>query len=102
MRIEVTGKNFVLTAPTTQYVENKCAKLTKYFNGVMEIEAVLEEVSHGGTEFAVEIRADAVKHKDFVARVEGHDVFECVDRAVDKMTRQLTDYKEKLKDKRGA
>jgi len=100
MRIEVTGKNFELTPSTTQYVENKCAKLTKYFNGVMEIEAVLEEVNHTGNEFAVEIRADAVKHKDFVAKQEGTDVFECIDKAVDKMTRQLTDYKEKLKDKR--
>lgn len=100
MRIEVTGKNLELTAPTTEYVENKCAKLTKYFNGVMEIEAVLEKVSHGGESFAVEIRADAVKHKDFVARSEGQDVFECVDLAVDKMQRQLRDYKEKLKEKR--
>ncbi len=100
MRIEVTGRNFELTTPITQYVENKCSKLTKYFNGVMEIEAVLEEVNHTGHAFAVEIRADAVKHADFVARTEGADLFECVDKAVDKMTRQLTDYKEKLKEKR--
>ena len=100
MRIEVTGKNFDLTAPTTQYVENKCAKLTKYCNGVMEIEAVLEQVNHTGNEFVVEIRADAVKHADFVAVVEGHDMHECVDLAIDKMQRQLRDYKEKLKDKR--
>ena len=100
MRIEVTGKNFELTAPTTEYVENKCAKLTKYFNGVMEIEVVLEEVAHADHGFAAEIRADAVKHKDFIARVEGHEVFECIDLAVDKMQRQLRDYKERLKEKR--
>jgi len=47
-----------------------------------------------------EIRADAVKHKDFVARVEGHEIYECIDLAVDKMTRQLTDYKEKIQEKR--
>ncbi len=58
----------------------------------------MEQSRHDhGESFFVELRVDGEKHDTFVASQEGRDVYECVDQAVDKMTRQLTDFKERLK-----
>jgi ribosome-associated translation inhibitor RaiA len=43
------------------------------------------------------LRVDSEKHDTFVASQAGPDVYECVDHSIDKMARQLTDFKEKLK-----
>ncbi|MCA9311429.1 MAG: ribosome-associated translation inhibitor RaiA [Phycisphaerales bacterium] len=95
MRIEVTGKHLELTPAVTEYVEQKATKLPRYYDGVQEIDVILEKPRP--EEFDVEVRVEVEKHDTFVARSSGHDVYHCIDAAVDKMSRQLTDFKEKLK-----
>lgn len=95
MRIEVTAKHMDLTDSIRVSAEDKVGRLTRYYDGVQEIDVVLEELKAGG--FHVEIHVDSEKHDTFVARAEGDDVYGCLDACVDKMTRQLTDFKEKLK-----
>jgi putative sigma-54 modulation protein len=99
MRIDVTGRHFEVTDAISTYAESKAEKLPKYYNGVQEIEVVLEELPH--SEFMSEIRVDVVKHSTFVATAKGEDVYGCIDQSMEKMTRQLTDFKQKLKDNRG-
>ena len=41
--------------------------------------------------------ADVEKHEDFIVRLTSHDLYEGIDLACDKMARQLTDFKERLK-----
>ncbi len=96
MRIEVTGKHLDITPAIKQYVDTKCAKLPKYFDGVQEIFVVIENPRP--EEFFAEIRVDVVKHEDFIAKVTGKDAYECIDLAVDKVSRQLKDFKERLRD----
>lgn len=96
MRIEVTGKHLEVTPAIRQYAENKCAKLPKFFDGVQEIFVILENPRPD--EFQVEVRADVVKHEDFIAKVKAKDLYECIDLAVDKISRQLKDFKERLRD----
>ena len=95
MRIEVTGKHLDLTPAIRQYAEQKCGKLTRYYDGVQEIDVVIEQAKHG--EFAVELRSDVEKHDDFVVKQNADDVYKCIDLAVDRMERQLTEFKERLK-----
>lgn len=95
MRIEVTGRHMDLTDAIKEQVVEKVERLPKYYNGVQEIDIVLEQVQSTG--FHVEIRVDSEKHDTFVARAEGGDMYGCLDACIDKMTRQLTDFKEKLK-----
>ena len=99
MRIDVTGRHFEVTDAIRTYAEAKGEKLPKYYNGVQEIEFVLEELPHA--EFQSEIRVDVVKHSTFVASAKGEDVYACIDQSTEKMARQLTDFKQKLKDNRG-
>ena len=94
MRIEISGRALELTDAITSYAERKCEKLTKFYDGVQEIEAVLDQRPN---EFSAELIGHAVKHEPFVARAEGADVYAAIDQAVDKMSRQLTDFKTKLR-----
>ncbi len=95
MRIEVTGKKLDLTDVLVSHVNTKCEKLPQYFDGVMEIDVVLEQAEHG--EFATEVVVDVVKHDRFVSHGRDHSIYVSIDQAVDKMTRQLRDFKEKLR-----
>ncbi|MCA9293064.1 MAG: ribosome-associated translation inhibitor RaiA [Phycisphaerales bacterium] len=95
MRIEVSAKHMELTDAIREYADQKAAKLPRYYDGVQEIEVVFEKNGRG--EFMVELRVDSEKHDTFVAKQSGLDVYECLDQSVDKMARQLTDFKEKLK-----
>jgi len=96
MRIEVTGKGVELTDALSAYADKKCRKLTKFYDGVMEIEVVLDQP--GQKEMSAEIIVDVVKHDSFVATAKGESVYACIDEAVEKMYRRLHDFKEKLRD----
>ena len=95
MRIDVIGRHMTVTDAIRQYAEQKLDKLPKYWDGVQQMTAVFEQDRHG--KFKVEIRVDVVKHQDFIAHTDGDDLYACIDLCVDKMTRQLTDFKERLK-----
>ena len=94
MRIEVSGRHLDLTPSMTEYAEQKAGKLPRYYDGVQEIDVILEQQRE---EFFVELRVDVEKHDTFVAKQNSHDIYKGIDGAIDKMTRQLTDFKEKLK-----
>jgi putative sigma-54 modulation protein len=94
MRIEVIGKGMDVTDAIREYAEQKVDKLPRYYDGVQEIEVVLET---NKAVFLVEIKVESEKHDTFVAKMEGEDVYGCIDTATDKMQRQLRDFKEKLK-----
>ncbi len=95
MRIEVTGRHMDLTEAIKSQVVEKAQRLPKYYDGVQEIDIVIEQVPSTG--FHVELHVDSEKHDTFVARAEGTDMYGCLDACINKMTRQLTDFKEKLK-----
>ncbi len=95
MRIEVSGKAMEITDAIRSYAEQKADKMPRYYDGVQEVEVLLEQHTKGG--FLAEFRVDSEKHDTFVAKEDGPDVYGCIDVASDKMVRQLTDFKDKLK-----
>jgi len=95
MRIDVVGKQLEITDAIRAHAETKASKLTRFFDGTQRIQVVLEELKHG--EFEVEVVVDVEKHDDFIARGRGDDLYKCIDQAVEKAARQLTDFKERLK-----
>ncbi|HYE62835.1 MAG TPA: ribosome-associated translation inhibitor RaiA [Phycisphaerales bacterium] len=98
MRINVVGKNLEVTDAIRQYAETKVDRLTKYFDGVQQINVTLTGANgHGTNEFGVEFVVDVEKHADFVSHVSDKDLYAGIDRAMEKAERQLRDFKEKLK-----
>lgn len=96
MRIDVSGKRLELTDAITAHAEKKAEKILKHFDGITQIAIVLDQDS--ASEFSVETRAHVVKHDPFVATATGEDVYTTVDHSVDKVVRQVQEYKERLRD----
>lgn len=96
MRIEVTGRRLDLTDAIREHSEKKAEKILKHFDGVQEIEIVLDQDS--ATEFSAETIVHVVKHDPFVGRATGEDVYTAIDHSVDKASRQVQEHKERLRD----
>ena len=98
MRIEVIGRNLSITDPIREHAEAKAAKLPKFFDGVQLITfRISREGSQTHGDFGVELVVDVEKHDDFVSHATHEDLYAAIDAAVQKSSRQLTDFKEKLK-----
>lgn len=102
MRIDLIAKHLDLTPAIREFAQSKAAKLPKHFTGNVQLITLrLEELAHNKG-FEVEIVVDVEHHDDFVASAHGPDLYKAIDDAVDKAARQLTAFKEKLKqNKRG-
>ena len=96
MRIEVTGRRIDLTAAISEHAEKKAEKILKHFDGVQEIEIVLDQ--DNPNEFSVETIVHVVKHDPLVGRASGADVYAAIDQSVDKASRQVQEHKERLRD----
>jgi len=98
MKTEVVGRNIEITPAIRQYAESKFEKLTRHFDRIQEITlTVVKDNHHHKGEFEVELRIDVEKHEDFVSSEKHLDLYAAIDGVIDKGVRQLTQYKERLK-----
>lgn len=98
MRIDVIGKQFEVTDAIREYAEKKAGRLPKYLDSIQLITLRLARVNHANQGiYHAELVMEVERHDDFVSRSEGEDVYTIIDQVVAKGSRQLTDYKEKLK-----
>lgn len=101
MRIDVIGKHIDITDAIRTFAQQKGEKLPKHYDGVQQI-TFRVEVDPRKKGFRCELVCDVEHHDDFVADVHHEDLYAAIDDAVDKVSRQLTAFKEKLKQgKRG-
>lgn len=103
MRTEVIGKHMEVTEAIKAFAIEKAGKLPRHLDLVQQITVRLESATHKNTKtFHAEVVADVEHHDDFVGNAEHADLYAAIDAAVDKVARQLTGFKEKLKqNKRG-
>jgi putative sigma-54 modulation protein len=97
MRIQVTGRHVEVTDDVRAYVESKVAKLPKYYDRIHEIEVVLD---HESEQFTAEMIVRADHKQTFIASETGPDTFALIDLIVDKLERQLTRHKEKVRNRK--
>ena len=96
MRIDVIGKHMEATEAMRRYARQKAGKLPRHFDGTQQIVFRLEKDARNKG-FHVEVVVDVEKHEDFVSHAKGADLYGAIDEAIHRGTRQLTDFKEKLK-----
>lgn len=98
MIVEIVGRGIEVTDAIRRHATEKAEKLTKYFDGVKQITVTLTREDHSNhAQFNVELIIDVVHHDDFIASAKGDDLYGAIDLAVQKGSRQLTDYKDKLR-----
>jgi putative sigma-54 modulation protein len=96
MRIDVVGRHIEVTDPIREHAEGKGQKLVKFYDRIQQITYTLFEADQKG-EFKVELVVDVEHHDDFVSHATGQDLYGAIDQVTQKASRQLTDFKEKLK-----
>lgn len=98
MRLDIVGRNLEITPAIRAHAEDKMSKLPRYSDLVQSCTITLtRDAHHKHGEFQGELLVDVEKHEDFVAHAHGDDVYLLVDSLVQKASRQLTEFKERLK-----
>lgn len=97
MDFKISGRHVDVTDAIREYARNKTERLHRYFDRIQEITTVIDKHDRS---FEVEIIVDAERHDPFIAKKKGDDLYACIDASVDKLERQLTDHKEKLRNRK--
>ncbi len=94
MQLSVTGHHVEVSAPLRDYVENKIEKIERHFDHVSVVHCILtvEKLRHKA-EATVSVNGSTI-----YADATEEDMYAAIDGLVDKLTRQVKKYKEKMVD----
>lgn len=93
MQLNITGQNVEITDALRDFLNTKFTKLEQYFERINQVYIVLK------VEKVAQI-ADATLHVnggELHASAEAQDMYAAIDGLIDKLARQLTKHKDKLK-----
>jgi putative sigma-54 modulation protein len=96
MQIRTTARHFDLTEDLKNFAENQIGKLERYFDHIIDSHLILDmEKSRMTAELKVKVYGTVLssKHRSF-------DMYDSVEKVIDKMEAQIKKYKAKLKDKK--
>ena len=99
MIVTVASRHMDVSPALKAYAEEKAGKLTKYYDRIQEVEVVFDaNKDHTSVEFIVN-----AEHKNmFVAHHNDGDAYAGVDACFDKLERQLSDHKKKVRNRKHA
>ncbi len=98
MMFQLSGRHMDVTDAIRDYAQKRAGRLPRYFDRIQGIEGVVGR--HDPHAFEVELIVDAEHAPPFVARHVHADIYQAIDAVVDKLERQLTDHKEKLRNRK--
>ena len=98
MEITITGRHVEMTPALKDYAQERADKLLRYFDGITKIAVTL---SADSDRLTAEMVISARKNLTLIGEVEHRDLYAAIDIVTDKMERQLTKQKEKIKSHRG-
>lgn len=93
MQLNITGQNVEVTDALRDFLNAKFVKLEQYFERINQVHIVLK------VEKVAQV-VDATLHVnggELHASAEGQDMYAAIDGLIDKLARQLTKHKDKLK-----
>lgn len=93
MQLNITGQHVEITAALRDFVNTKFAKLAQYSDRITQVHIVLKVER-------VQQIAEATVHVsggELHATSEADDMYAAIDGLIDKLARQLTKHKDKLK-----
>jgi putative sigma-54 modulation protein len=101
MPVRVQGKHIAVTDALRAYAEQKLAKLPRYFDRVQDAQVVLS-VARDSTRGRAQVVEVTVWCDGLVLRAEetSEDMYTSIDRAVDKLERQIEKYRSRIIEKR--
>ena len=98
MQILITGRHVEIPPNLREYIEEKAAKLTRFYDRIHEVEVI---VDHEAEQCSIEMIARVERKHVFVAGATGPDALALIDTITGKIERQLTKHKEKNRNHKG-
>jgi putative sigma-54 modulation protein len=95
---KITGRHMEITEAIRSLVEKKIDRLNRYHDRITEIEVILEKE---GLLQKLEIIVKADKTQPFIVRQDGDDMYACLDKALDRIERQMVKHKERVRHRKG-
>ncbi|MBR2547494.1 MAG: ribosome-associated translation inhibitor RaiA [Eubacterium sp.] len=92
MKVNITGKNYPIYDKLEDTIEKKLSRLDKYFSDDIVANVVLSQ-KRGRDKIEVTINAKGVV---FRAEELNSDIYEAIDKVVDKLSNQMSKFKGKL------
>lgn len=99
MQVTISSRHMDVSAALREYAEQKASKLNRFYDRLKGAEVIFDNAKQ---EIQVEVIATAEGHHTFVAKQNGADVYACIDECIEKMERQLSDYKKKFRNRKHA
>jgi putative sigma-54 modulation protein len=95
-----TGRNLDITDAMKSYTEEKLGKLERFFDNIIDAKVIMSynhtrNVDPARVEVQINVPTGIVR-----AEENGQDTYAAVDKAVDKLERQLKRFKDRLRDKK--
>lgn len=97
MQVVVTGRHMGVGENLKDYCRRKAERLTRFFDRIRLIEVILD--GQNG-QHSVEIIVHTDRTDPFVAREQQPDAFAAVDLLMDKIERQLSRHKERVRNRK--
>jgi putative sigma-54 modulation protein len=97
--VTVTSRHMDVSPALKTYAEQKAAKLVKYYDRIQEIEVVFDNKKDV---MSVEFIVNAEHKNMFVAHHDDGDAYACIDACFDKLERQLSEHKKKIRNRKHA
>src|SRR5918999_5481121 len=97
MIVTVASRHMDVSPALKQYAEQKAGKLTKYYDRIQEIEVVFDA---GKDSTKVEMIVNAEHKNMFIAHHDQGDAYACIDGCMEKLERQLTEHKDKIRNRK--
>lgn len=92
------GRHLEITKAIKDYAEKKAGKVEKFFDRISKVQMILD--IEGGKDHVVEMIVTVPRGPRLIGVVSKEDMYASIDSVVDKLERQLTKYKEKLKSRK--
>ncbi len=97
MQVTIIGRHTEVPQDLRKYMEEKANKLPHYYDRVMAVEVIVDG-EHA--QKRVELVTSVAGHEDFVAEEKGNDIFACFDICIDRLEKQLTRHKDRVRDRK--
>ncbi|HEX3357803.1 MAG TPA: ribosome-associated translation inhibitor RaiA [Tepidisphaeraceae bacterium] len=101
MIVTVASRHMEVTPALKSFAEQKAGKLLKYYDRIQEIEVILDSGKEQGKDhIRVEMIVNAEHKNMFIAHHNNGDAYACIDGCIDKLERQLSDHKKKIRNRK--
>ena len=97
MQVKISARHMGVSEAVKTYCEEKASKLTRFYDRIQSIEVILD--GKDGVHTA-EIIVHTERSDPFVATEQQPDIYAAVDLLIDKIERQLTRHKERVRNRK--